>query len=79
MAEEFRRQKLREIEVKVVQYQDELESGKRALKPGWTVSEQIEHHRKKLLRKVSARFLKKRKLYYNKFIIERVLEFYYSF
>uniref|UniRef100_A0A0A9XZ60 U2 snRNP-associated SURP motif-containing protein n=5 Tax=Lygus hesperus TaxID=30085 RepID=A0A0A9XZ60_LYGHE len=49
--EELRRAKLREIEVKVMQYQDELESGKRALKPGWTVADQIEHHRKKLLRK----------------------------
>ncbi|XP_014260927.1 U2 snRNP-associated SURP motif-containing protein [Cimex lectularius] len=49
--EEIRRARLREIEVKVMQYQDELESGKRSLKVGWTVAEQIEHHRKKLLRK----------------------------
>ncbi|CAB0013685.1 unnamed protein product [Nesidiocoris tenuis] len=51
LQEELRRAKLREIEVKVMQYQDELESGKRALKAGFTVPEQIEHHRKKLLRK----------------------------
>uniref|UniRef100_A0A069DXK2 Putative splicing regulator n=1 Tax=Panstrongylus megistus TaxID=65343 RepID=A0A069DXK2_9HEMI len=49
--EEARRQRLREIEVKVMQYQDELESGKRVLKIGWTVAQQVEHHRKKLLRK----------------------------
>ncbi|CAB0013680.1 unnamed protein product, partial [Nesidiocoris tenuis] len=52
LQEELRRAKLREIEVKVMQYQDELESGKRALKAGFTVPEQIEHHRKKLLRKL---------------------------
>ncbi|CAH1400389.1 unnamed protein product [Nezara viridula] len=49
--EEARRAKLREIEVKVVQYQDELESGKRQVKAGWTIPDQIEHHRRKLLRK----------------------------
>lgn len=50
MSEE-RRMKLREIEVKAVQYQDELESGQRTLKVGWTVSQQVEHYRRKLLRK----------------------------
>ncbi|KAL3847445.1 hypothetical protein ACJMK2_018351 [Sinanodonta woodiana] len=48
---EERRAKLREIEVKVVKYQDEVESGKRSRKPGMTVAEQVEHHRKKLLSK----------------------------
>lgn len=48
---EERRIKLREIEVKAVQYQDELESGQRALKTGWTVPQQVEHYRRKLLRK----------------------------
>lgn len=48
---EERRTKLREIEVKAVEYQDELESGQRALKSGWTVSQQVEHYRRKLLRK----------------------------
>lgn len=50
MSEE-KRLKLREIEVKAVQYQDELESGQRALKSGWTVTQQVEHYRRKLLRK----------------------------
>lgn len=48
---EERRTKLREIEVKAMQYQDELESGQRSLKSGWTVSQQVEHYRRKLLRK----------------------------
>ncbi|ENN80269.1 hypothetical protein YQE_03263, partial [Dendroctonus ponderosae] len=50
MSEE-KRLKLREIEVKAVQYQDELESGQRTLKSGWTVTQQVEHYRRKLLRK----------------------------
>lgn len=50
MSEE-RRTKLREIEVKAMQYQDELESGQRSLKSGWTVPQQVEHYRRKLLRK----------------------------
>lgn len=47
-----KRQKLREIEVKVMQYQDELESGKRRLEPGWSLPEQIEYYRKRLLKRV---------------------------
>ena len=46
-----RRTRLREIEVKLVQYQDELESGRRSLKSGWTLPQQLEHYRRKLLRK----------------------------
>lgn len=48
---EAKRSKLREIEVKTMQYQDEIESGKRDLKPGLTLAQQVENHRKKLLRK----------------------------
>lgn len=48
---EERRTKLREIELKAMTYQDELESGKRTLKSGWSVSQQVEHYRRKLLRK----------------------------
>lgn len=48
---EERRNKLREIEVKAMQYQDELECGERSLKTGWTVPQQVEHYRRKLLRK----------------------------
>ncbi|XP_067128320.1 U2 snRNP-associated SURP motif-containing protein isoform X1 [Centruroides vittatus] len=48
---EERRAKLREIELKVLKFQDELESGKRNRKAGMTVSEQIEHYRQKLIRK----------------------------
>lgn len=53
---EERRNRLREIEVKTVQYQDELESGRRTLKPGMTMQGQVEHYRKKLIRKVSPFF-----------------------
>ena len=47
---EDRRARLREIEVKVMQYQDELESGKQQTKPGWTISEQVEQFRKKIMK-----------------------------
>ncbi len=42
---EDRRAKLREIEIKVMCYQDELESGKQSLRSGWTISEQVARHR----------------------------------
>eukprot|EP00096_Caligus_rogercresseyi_P001021 TRINITY_DN1160_c0_g2_i2.p1 TRINITY_DN1160_c0_g2~~TRINITY_DN1160_c0_g2_i2.p1 ORF type:complete len:614 (+),score=187.37 TRINITY_DN1160_c0_g2_i2:180-2021(+) len=48
---ESRRSKLRDIEIKVMSFQDELETGKRSSKSGWTISEQVEHFRKKLMRK----------------------------
>ncbi|KAH8355217.1 hypothetical protein KR093_009146, partial [Drosophila rubida] len=48
-----KRQKLRDIEVKVMQYQDELESGKRRLESGWTLPEQVEYYRKRLLKQPS--------------------------
>lgn len=48
-----KRQKLREIELKVMQYQDELESGKQRLETGWTLHEQVEYYRKRLLKRVS--------------------------
>ncbi|XP_017867259.1 PREDICTED: U2 snRNP-associated SURP motif-containing protein isoform X1 [Drosophila arizonae] len=48
-----KRQKLREIEVKVMQYQDELESGKRRLEPGYSMPEQVEYYRKRLLKRNS--------------------------
>uniref|UniRef100_A0A3B4FGL3 U2 snRNP-associated SURP motif-containing protein n=1 Tax=Pundamilia nyererei TaxID=303518 RepID=A0A3B4FGL3_9CICH len=39
-------------EVKVMKFQDELESGKRPKKPGQSIQEQVEHYRDKLLQKV---------------------------
>lgn len=48
---EDRRARLREIELKAVQYQDELECGQRTLKSGWSIQQQVEHYRRKLLRK----------------------------
>jgi U2-associated protein SR140 len=48
---EDKRKRLREIEIKIVEYQDELESGKIQQKSGFSVSEQVEHYRRKLLRK----------------------------
>lgn len=38
---EDRRARLREIEIKVMGFQDELESGKKPSRPGWTISEQV--------------------------------------
>ncbi|KAK7881785.1 hypothetical protein WMY93_030194 [Mugilogobius chulae] len=48
---EEKRLKLREIEVKVMKFQDELESGKRPKKAGQSIQEQVEHYRDKLLQK----------------------------
>uniref|UniRef100_A0A8C9R6D2 Zgc:163098 n=1 Tax=Scleropages formosus TaxID=113540 RepID=A0A8C9R6D2_SCLFO len=48
---ESKRSKLRELEVKVMKFQDELESGKRPRKTGKTVQQQVEHYRNKLLQK----------------------------
>ncbi|XP_068160489.1 U2 snRNP-associated SURP motif-containing protein isoform X1 [Antennarius striatus] len=48
---EEKRSKLREIEVKVMKFQDELESGKRPKKHGQSIQEQVEHYRDKLLQK----------------------------
>lgn len=42
---------LREIEVKMLEYQDDLESGKRKMKSGWSITEQLAHFRRKLLKK----------------------------
>lgn len=36
-----------------MQYQDELESGRRSIKGGMTIQAQVEHYRKKLIRKVN--------------------------
>lgn len=43
------REKLRRIEVAVVKYQDELESGKRKLKNAFTIEQQLNHYRKHLI------------------------------
>ncbi|XP_076053103.1 U2 snRNP-associated SURP motif-containing protein isoform X2 [Oratosquilla oratoria] len=51
-ASEERRTLLREIEVKVMQYQDEVEQGIRSLKPGYSLHRQVQHYRHKLLRKI---------------------------
>ncbi|KAK6638254.1 hypothetical protein RUM44_008683 [Polyplax serrata] len=48
---EERRAMLREIELKVMQYQDELESGSRKTKTGWTIGQQVEHFRRKLMKR----------------------------
>jgi U2-associated protein SR140 len=49
--DDFKRKKLRDIEVKILEYQDELESGNRQLKSGWSIKQQVEHFRRKLLKK----------------------------
>uniref|UniRef100_A0A665U1L0 Zgc:163098 n=1 Tax=Echeneis naucrates TaxID=173247 RepID=A0A665U1L0_ECHNA len=48
---ESKRKRLRELEVKVMKIQDELESGKRQRKSGLTIQQQVEHYRNKLLQK----------------------------
>lgn len=48
---EDKRKKLRQIEVKVLEYQEELESGDRQLKSGWSIKQQVEHFRRKLQKK----------------------------
>uniref|UniRef100_A0A8C2E1A2 U2 snRNP-associated SURP domain containing n=1 Tax=Cyprinus carpio TaxID=7962 RepID=A0A8C2E1A2_CYPCA len=55
MSEE-KRAKLREIELKVMKFQDELESGKRPKKSGPSIQEQVELYRDKLLQRVSMIF-----------------------
>ena len=50
---EERRVKLREIEVKVVRYQDELESGVQSRIAGLSVADQVQQYRQQLLRKVT--------------------------
>jgi len=52
-AEEERRAKLREIEVRVMQYQDELEQGIRKVKPGYSIPHQVQHFRRKLVKKIA--------------------------
>lgn len=49
--DEDKRNRLREIELKLIQYQDELEIGSRSIKPGWNIQQQVEHYRRKLMRK----------------------------
>lgn len=49
--DEEKRNRLREIELKAMQYQDEIESGNRTLKQGWTIQQQVTHYRRKLLKK----------------------------
>lgn len=50
--DELRRVRLREIEVKIVQYQDEFESGTRQVRTGWTLHEEIDSYRMKLLKEM---------------------------
>lgn len=49
--DEDKRSRLREIELKLIQYQDEIESGMRSIKTGWTLPQQLEHYRRKLMKK----------------------------
>ncbi|KAK5621499.1 hypothetical protein CRENBAI_004001 [Crenichthys baileyi] len=48
---ESKRKRLRELEVKVMKLQDELESGKKQRKSGMSIQQQVENYRKKLLQK----------------------------
>ncbi|XP_063375510.1 U2 snRNP-associated SURP motif-containing protein [Cydia amplana] len=55
MSEELslKRSVLRDIEVKVLKYADELEAGHRARRPGLTPQQQLQHYRRKLIKKAS--------------------------
>uniref|UniRef100_A0A3P9CK96 Zgc:163098 n=1 Tax=Maylandia zebra TaxID=106582 RepID=A0A3P9CK96_9CICH len=53
---ESKRKRLRELEVKVMKIQDELESGKRQRKSGMSLQQQVEHYRNKLLQKSTDAF-----------------------
>ncbi|XP_051543430.1 U2 snRNP-associated SURP motif-containing protein isoform X2 [Myxocyprinus asiaticus] len=48
---ESKRTRLRELEVKVMKFQDELESGKRLRKSSITLQQQVQHYRNRLLQK----------------------------
>uniref|UniRef100_A0A9J7WY09 Zgc:163098 n=2 Tax=Cyprinus carpio carpio TaxID=630221 RepID=A0A9J7WY09_CYPCA len=48
---ESKRTRLRELEVKVMNFQDELESGKRQRKSSMTLQQQVQHYRNRLLQK----------------------------
>lgn len=50
MSEE-KRARLREIEVKVMKFQDDVEAGRRSRKSGLTLQEQVQKYREKLLQK----------------------------
>lgn len=41
------------FQLKVMRYQDELEAGRRSRKPEMSIVEQVDHYRRKQLRKVS--------------------------
>lgn len=45
------------MQVKVIQIQDELESGKRQKKSGMSLQQQVEHYRNQLLQKVGHRIV----------------------
>lgn len=47
------RSTLRDIEVRVLRYADELEAGARAVREGLTQAQQLQHYRRKLLRKAA--------------------------
>jgi U2-associated protein SR140 len=59
---ENQRGKLRELELKVVRYQDELEAGLHHQISGMSVSEQVQQYREHLLHKV-------KNYYYYKIIV----------
>ncbi|XP_076831883.1 U2 snRNP-associated SURP motif-containing protein isoform X2 [Brachyhypopomus gauderio] len=60
MSEE-KRAKLREIELKVMKFQDELESGKRPKRSGQSIQEQVELYRDKLLQREKEKEVEKDK------------------
>lgn len=49
--DEDKRAKLREVELQIIKYQDELESGTRSLKEGLSMADQLDQYRQKLMKK----------------------------
>ena len=59
--DEEKRSKLREVEVQMLEYQDELESGARSLREGESMSSQLEQQRQRLMRKSLAELRESRR------------------
>ncbi|XP_071950585.1 U2 snRNP-associated SURP motif-containing protein-like [Antedon mediterranea] len=58
---EERRAKLRDIEMKVMKFQDDVEGGRRSRKSGMSIGEQVHKYRKKLLQKERERAIEKQR------------------
>ena len=62
------RARLREVEVKVMRLQDDIEAGKKKLREGETMQQALKEYREKLLERVSflCKIIKKKQFYWKK-------------